>query len=320
LSEAEISHMTLSQHMERWLRSVRQSVRASTHRRYTDVVSHHILPHLGTTELAKLSALQVQNLYDDKADAGLSVATIELIHNVLHKALKQAVRWELLNRNVTDLVDKPTPRRPKRIVWNECQAAAFLAVSDQDEWAALWRLALLTGMRRGEILGLQWADVDLERARLTVQRTYSQGADGRFEFGEPKSESGNRVIALPRSVIESLQRHRVRQLQTRLKMGSAYVDRKLVFADHLGGPLCPGTLRYRYMKLIGLAGVPIIRFHDLRHTSATLMMGNGEHPKVVSERLGHATVSITMDLYSHVSLDMQQAAADRLEARVGGAS
>jgi integrase len=317
-SEAEAKKLTVSQYLTRWVDSIGQSVRIATQIRYTQVVTQHIEPVVGRILLGKLTPLDVQRLYSDRLDAGLSPTTVALIHNVLHKALKQAVRWGLLTRNVTEAVDPPREATPEYVTWNQEQAAVFLAVADSDEVAALWRLALLTGMRRGELLGLKWEDVDLQRRVLSVKRTLSRGTRGAYTFGVPKTAHGRRSIALPQSAVEALQKHRIRQLESRLKAGAAYQDQDLVFADALGGPLHPSTLAYQFKKLQRQAGVPPIRIHDLRHTSATLMLANGEHPKIVQERLGHADVSMTLNRYSHVTMDMQRDAADRLDTLVRG--
>jgi len=195
-----------------------------------------------------------------------------------------------------------------------------LAAAEGDEQEALWRLALLTGMRRGEILGLCWADVDLERGSLAVRRTLIREEGGKWAYGTPKTAKGRRQIALPPSGVDSLRRHRVRQLEHRLALGEIYQENDIVFANGIGEPLHPNTLTWRYKRLIAHAGVQAIRFHDLRHTSASLMLQNGEHPKVVQERLGHANIAITLDLYSHLTNDMQRDAAQRLDTLIGEAS
>jgi len=272
------------------------------------------VPIIGRVHLAKLSPLDVQRLYADRLAAGLSPTTVNLIHCVLHRALKQAVRWGLLTRNVTEAVDPPREATPEYSTWNKEQAAAFLAVADQHEWAALWRLALLTGMRRGEMLGLQWGDVDLAKRTISVQRTQSRASHGGFEFGQPKTKHGRRQIALPQSVVGSLKAHRLKQVEARLKVGEAYTDLGMVFADVLGRPLHPNTVSYQFHSLVRKARLPRLRIHDLRHTSETLMLANNVHPKIVSERLGHANIGITLDRYSHVTAQMQQEAAAQLEA------
>jgi integrase len=315
--EADAKKLTVGEYLTRWLASIEANVRPSSLRRYTEVVQKHITPIIGRVRLAKLTPLQVQNLYADRLTNGkLSPTTVALVHNVLHRALKQAVRWGLLTRNVTEAVEPPRETTPEYITWNEHQVAAFLAVTDQDEWAALWRLALLTGMRRGEILGLKWEDVDFARGVLAVKRTLSRGKDGTFVFGTPKTASGRRSIALPRSAVDSLRKHRVKQLEHKMKLGSSYHDQDLVFADALGDSIHPNTLDHRFKRLAVKAGLPEIRFHDLRHTSATLMLANGTHPKIVQERLGHSDVSMTLNRYSHVAMDMQREAADQLDERL----
>jgi integrase len=317
-AEADARKLTISQYMERWLDSITQTVRPTTQRRYGDMVKQHVIPQIGRVQLSKLSPLDIQRLYAIKLKAGLSPTTVNLLHCVLHRALKQAVRWDLITRNVSEAVDPPREATPEYVTWNQSQVNKFLTTTSQHELAALWRLALLTGMRRGEILGLKWEDVDLARGVLAVKRTLSLGTGGIYTFGVPKTSHGRRSIALPKSAVDSLHKHRIRQLELRLKAGAAYTDLDLVFADALGEPLHPNTLAYHFKRLQVQSDVPEIRFHDLRHTSATLMLANGEHPKIVQERLGHADVSMTLNRYSHVTMDMQRDAADRLDVLLAG--
>lgn len=317
-SEADAKKITVSQYMASWLDSRKQSMKPASFRRYADLSRQHIEPVIGRIQLAKLSQLDVQRLYSDRLEAGLSPTSVQLIYCVLHRALKQAMRGGLLLRNVTELVDVPRRITPEYVTWDRGQARAFLAVSDRDDLAALWRLALLTGMRRGEILALRWDDIDTARGALSVKRTLSRGNAGSFDFGSPKSGKG-RQIELSPSVTEGLHQHRVRQVEKRLAVGTSYNDLGLVFADALGRPLHPNTLRRCFLRLIKEAGVPMLRLHDLRHTSATLMLAGGEHPKVVSERLGHSNISITMDRYSHVTATMQREAVNRLDTLMSSA-
>lgn len=318
-AEADASKITVEQYVTRWLETINQTMRPASARRYSDLMRLHVIPVIGQIRLGKLTALDVQRLYASrKADAGLSSTTLNTLHVVLHRALKQAVRWKLLTYNVTDQVDPPRRVIPACKTWSQEQAAAFLAVTDQDEWAALWRLALFTGMRRGELLALRWEDVDLTRKVLSVTGTLSRGKDGAYEFGQPKSAAGRRSIALSDSVIKSLQKHRTRQAEIRLRVGALYTDMGMVFASQGGEPLHPNTLARRFKLLIARAGVPTIRFHDLRHTAATLMLAHNVHPKIVQERLGHSDVSMTLNRYSHVTMDMQRQAADVLDAAMSG--
>lgn len=323
---AEASHkkITVGEYLAEWLVTAEQTLRPASFGRYQEIVRLHLTPGLGKIQLAKLTALQVKTFYSKLLTPGtnrkkeLSKTSVNNIHNMLHKALDEAVRLGLLVRNVTDLIDAPKRTRPEHTTWTGEQVRAFLAVADTDAYAALWRLAVYTGMRRGELLGLKWDDVDLERAVLSVRRTYSRAEGGSYRLGSPKTASGRRQITLPPLVVNALRQHRVQQLEHRLKLGEAYTDQGFVFANPVGEPIHPNTLADHFHNLIKVSKLPAIRIHDLRHGHATLMMENGEHPKVVSERLGHANISITMDLYSHVTPTMQRQASDRLEKLIEG--
>ncbi len=310
---------TVREYLARWQEDAAPTLRAATRRRYADLIRLHILPQLGNVRLAKLSPADVQRLYSNRLAAGLSPTSVRQIHSVVHRALDQAVRRGLLARNPAKMVDPPQPARPESRTWDARQVAAVFTAAAGDDLEALWRLALLTGMRRGELLGLRWADLDLDRGSLAVRRTLSRGGDSRLVSGEPKTASGRRQIALPSSAVDTLRRHRLRQVEARLAAAPVYEDRDLVFANATGGPLHPNSLALRFRWLTARAQVPTIRFHDLRHTSASLMLGNLEHPKVVQERLGHADIRMTMDLYSHVMPDMQRQAANRLDATIEAA-
>jgi integrase len=306
--------VTVAEFLENWLVSVAPSLRSSTARRYRDVVRLHITSQIGRLRLGRLTPADVQRLYANRLDAGLSSTSVHHVHAILHRALDQGVKWGLLSRNVTDAVDPPRRHSPEMQVWSANDAAKVLAAANGDALEALWHLALTTGMRRGELLGLRWSDVDLDVGTLSVRRTLSRGSTSRLEAGEPKTTAGRRRVALPASTVERLRRHATKQKELWLSVGPGYADRDLVFATVNGTPIHPNTLSRAYAKLIERAGVPRIRFHDLRHTSATLLLASGEHPKVVQERLGHASISETLDRYSHVSPDMQQRAAARFDA------
>lgn len=305
--------------IDHWLESTAPSLRPSTVRRYRDLTRLHIVSMIGDLRLARLTPSDIQRLYANRLSVGLSPSSVRQVHGVLHHALDDAVRWGLLARNVTDAVEPPRRVKSESRTWDARQVAKVLETAIDDDLEALWRLAILTGMRRGEVLGLRWADIDFDAAILSVRRTLSRGATSRLESGEPKTASGRRRIALPQSVLESLRRHRIHQLEHRLSAGPAFEDQDLVFTNPTGGPLHPNSLALRFRQLINRAGVPPIRFHDLRHTCASLMLSQGEHPKVVQERLGHADISMTMNLYSHVAVDMQRQAADRLDAALEAA-
>jgi integrase len=311
--------LTVREFFDRWLDATAPTLRPSTARRYRDVARLHIVGVIGNLKLAKLTAGDVQRLYADRLAAGLSPTSVNHVHAVLHRALDKALRWGLLLRNVTDAVDPPRRSETEMKVWNTRQVATFLKATAGDDLEALWRTALLTGLRRGELLGLRWADVDLDAGALSVVRTLSRGATSRLEIGEPKTKRGKRRVALPASVVAALRAHRDRQAFAKATAGPAYHDRDLVFAGETGGPIHPNTLARRFGLLIDRARVPAIRFHDLRHTAATLLLAEGVHPKIVQERMGHADIAETMR-YSHVVGDMQRNAADRLDAALDAAA
>lgn len=313
----DAGNLSVRAYFDRWLETTAPTLRAVTMRRYRDLVRLHIASVIGSTPLAKLSAADVQRLYADRLKL-LSPNTVRYIHAVLHHALDGAVKWGLLFRNVADAVEPPKKARSEMHVWSAEHVGRVLRAAADDRLEPLWRLAIYTGMRRGELLALKWADFDLDGGALFVQRSLSRGLTSRLEEGEPKSRSGRRRIALSPSLVESLKRHRVRQLEYRLSVGDAYEDREYVFASETGGYIHPNTLYRRFRDLSARAGVPAIRFHDLRHTSATLLLAEGVHGKIVQERLGHANIAMTLDLYSHVTADMQRHAADRLEALIHG--
>ncbi len=305
---------TVAEFVDRWLEATEANVKPATARRYSDLMRLHVLPVIGGIQMQRLSALHIQELHARWREKGLSPTSCYHAHYILHRALSQAVRWRMLATNPCKLVDAPRRSTPETKTWDLAQVSAVLTAAASDDLEALWRLALLAGMRRGELLGLQWDDVDFERGTLAVRRTLSRGKGGSWELGTPKTTSGRRSIALPPSVVESLKRHRVQQLERRLALGPVWQDHGFVFTNAIGGPLHVNSLVARFGKLVAAAGVPRIRFHDLRHTSATLLLAQGVHPKIVQERLGHANIAMTLDRYSHVTMDMQRDAADALDA------
>jgi len=242
---------------------------------------------------------------------GLSARTIRHVHACLHKACKDAVRWGRLSRNPLDAADPPKINGEgahEMKTWTAEQLKAFLAAVKDDRLAALWHTIAMTGMRRGEALGLRWSDVDLEAGRLAVRRALIP--DGRdVIISEPKTAKGRRVIALDAGTVEVLKGQAARQLAEQQQWGAAWTDTGLVFTAENGEALDPESVSRYWRQTVKRSLLPPIRLHDLRHTHATLALQAGIHPKVVSERLGHATVSITLDTYSHAIPALQEEAA-----------
>ena len=301
-----------------WLEAVRPSIRPRTWGRYSEYVNLHVIPELGRLPLFRLTPQHVQRLYARKREQGLSAATVRHLHAVLRKALADALRWAQVARNVAALVKPPRAQHRDMTTLTPEQARAFLAVARGERLEALYVAALTTGMRRGELLALRWKDVDLERRRLQVTATLQRTPDG-FDFSEPKTTRSRRQILLGEAAVTALKQHRVKQAEERLRLGAAWDDRDLVFANEVGRPIEGSNLIQRsFHPVLERAGLPRIRFHDLRHTYATLALGQGVHPKVVSDALGHANIAITLDTYSHVTPAMHQQATDALDAVLRG--
>jgi integrase len=317
----EPARTTLSEYLDQWLEgAAKVRVRPRTLQGYTELLDRYIRPDLGNRRLSKLTPLDIQRTYASMLDNGLSATTVRHAHGVLRAALNQAVKWRVLVVNPALAVELPKARKREMKAFSPEQAKKFLAHAAHDRLCALFSLALTTGMRPGEYLGLQWRDVDLKKGAVVVRRTLVPNSDGGWDFAEPKTAQSARTIPLSRSVTRALIEHRRVQAEEKLKAGETYEDHDLVFAGPRGHALQLRNLVHRHFKpILKEAKLPAaLRLYDLRHSCATLLLSQGEHPKVVSERLGHASVTLTLDTYSHVLPTMQQQAADRLEAVLFG--
>jgi integrase len=306
---------TLSQFLTSWLEDTMQfNVRPRTYLRYRELISLHILPTLGTIKLQKLLPQQVQRLYKTKLEEGLAPGTVKNIHRVLHQALGHAIKWSLLSRNICDVVDAPKVPKQERTVFTFEQAQHFLEAVKDDPLEALYVLALTSGMREGELLGLKWEDIDFARNRLQVRRTISRVPRQGFKVSEPKTSKSRRCIVLTTLAVEALKRHRMNQNEARLRDGSAWDNQGWVFCNTIGRPIEVSSLIMRsFRPLLMKAGLPVIRFHNLRHAVATLLLSLGVHAKVVADLLGHSQISLTLDTYSHVLPSLQEDAITLLE-------
>ena len=309
----ETSERAFGEYLTDWLEtSVKPRVRERTCSDYKSLADRYLRPPLGHRKLAQITAPEIQAVYAAMQARGLSPRTVRYAHSVIHSALEQAVKWRLLARNPAKLVDLPrTERREMRSLTAE-EASHLLATARGTRWEALWTLLLTSGLRPGEALALRWSDLDGDRLR--VQRTLVWRPGGAWQLVEPKTPKARRVVSLPASARRALNVHRTKQLEERLKVGADWEALDLVFCSKRGRPLEYRLLVQRIFKpLVRQAGLPDLRPYDLRHSCATLLLAAGENVKVVSERLGHASASLTLDIYSHVLPDMQQRAAERLE-------
>jgi integrase len=307
-------NMTVGEYLDVWLKgSVYGSVRRSTYDRDTNLVNNHIKPILGGLKLKKLNSAQVQSFYRDRLATGLSASTVHKMHDILRRGLAQAVKWHLVPRNVADTVKPPRPAPKEMHALSTNETRTLLEAAHGDPLEALYVLAVHTGMRQGELLALRWQDVDLENAIVSVRRTLTRSG-GKVVFGEPKTKKSRRTIRLTPQAVEALRSHLDCQLRDMEILRDRYRDQGLVFTTDTGAPINPSNLRQRsFAPLLKRAGLPHMRFHDLRHTCATLLLSRGVHPKFVQELLGHATIAITLDTYSHVIPSMGDATARAME-------
>jgi len=305
--------LTLGEYLDRWLKDVLGTVRQSTYQGYEYAIRPHIKPALGRIKLKDLSPAHARWFYRDRLDSGLAPATVHKLHVVLHKALKAAVADGLVPRNVTAELKLPRITREEIDPLDAEGARRLIEAARGDRLEALYVLALNSGMRQGELLALKWDDVDLERSLVRVRRTLTRSDKG-FVLGEPKTKKSRRTIRLTPGAVQALRDHLTRQLEEMERAGSLYEPGRLIFATEMGTIINPSNLRNRSLKpLLRRAELRPIRFHDLRHTCATLLLGKDINPKIVSEMLGHASVRITLDIYSHLLPDMQEKAAKALE-------
>jgi integrase len=312
----DADNLRVGEYLDRWLsNSVSDTVKATTFERYEQIVRLHLKPSLGRVKLKALTPAHIRSLYREKLEAGSSARTVRYIHTTLHKALKQAVMDGLIPRNATEAVKPPQSTREEMRPLTPEQAKLLLQVAHEtgDRLEALYVLAIHTGLRQGEILGLKWDDVDLEDGSLQVRRTLTITKDGPV-FTTPKTTGSRRSVKLTSKATEALKRHLERQLVEIDRVGSLWSENGLIFASETGEPLNRHNLTRRSFKpLLKRAGLPQIRFHDLRHTCATLLLTRNVNPKIVSEMLGHSSIAITLDTYSHVLPNMRDAAAAAME-------
>lgn len=311
---AAADRQTVAAYSMQWLETVAPNVDRDTRDRYAELLRIHVLPDLGHVELAKLTPEDLEQLYARRLAAGAAPMSVRHVHSVLYAMLGRAERRGSVHRNVAALVKPPKAVRRDMRTFDEAEYARLLNAVAGDRLESLYVVAVTTGMRLGELAGLRWRDLDLEKAMLQVQQTVSWHKVG-WSFDEPKTRKSRRRIELARVTVESLRKHRARQLEERLRVGAAWQDHDLVFSNEVGGPLDGSNLLQRsFYPLLKRAQLPRIRFHDLRHTAATILLGRGVHPKIVSEMLGHSSVAITLDVYSHVIPTMQREAATAFDA------
>jgi integrase len=307
----ESSRLTLGRYLQEWL-SARPGLRENTRRDYQGSITKHITPRLGDVPVQALTRLQVKGLYQSLAATGLAEKSVHNVHIALRKALHDALEDGLVRRNVAERAHAKPKDRPEMRTWSAGELATFLALTATEREGALYQVAAATGMRRGELLGLRWRDIDLAGGRLSVRQQLTRRREG-WGFGPPKSAKSTRAIDLDADTIEALTQHRERQLFERRAWGSAYrSDLDLSFPRKDGAAEDPDVVGRRFVRLVrGHSELPAIGLHGLRHTHATLLLEEGVDIKTVSERLGHDSVQTTLELYAHVTPKMRANAAAR---------
>jgi integrase len=315
-SYLEPSKATVVAYLDPWLDHVKAQVSPRSHERYCELVRKNIAPLLGAVHLSKLKPTQISAAYAKALNSGrrdgkggLAPATVLYMHRLIKKALGQAVRWELLSRNVADAVDPPKIERNALTTYDMTQTAELLEALRGTRLRLPVLLGVMCGLRRGEIIALRWRNIDLATGQMSVVESAEQTAAG-VRYKPPKSGRG-RTLALSATVVSELRQHRLSQAQELLRLGVRQTDATFVYTRQDGEPMQPRSLSQMWASCS--THLPHIRFHDLRHAHATHMLSAGVHPKVASERLGHSKVGITLDLYSHVLPGMQEDAAARVD-------
>ena len=324
---ADPGSITVGQYLEEWLGSLGMAqLEAATVSWYRSAVQRHIVPVLGGVKLARLSPTMIESFMAEKAQhgrldgaGGLGPVSVRRLQVTLHKALDAAVRKGMLLRNPCDLADKvKLPASDVTLdVWTPHELTRFVAATSTDRLAALWRLDAMTGLRRSEVCGLGWPDLDLEGGRLSVRRAVVI-VNGMPHVKPPKTARSRRTVELDSQTVAVLREHRKAQLEERLRAGTAWTPGEWVFTNEIGIPLRPDWVGRRFSTLVEAAGLRPIPMRMLRHSHATALLAAGEHPKVVQERLGHSSISITLDTYSAVLPNMQRDAVERLARSMGG--
>ena len=318
--------MTVSEYLEQeWLPAIASTIRATTLASYTTHVKRHINPYLGKFLLTKLTGARINGLYAVLSEegkvcgsGGLAPNSVRRVHATLHRAFRDAVRWGYLSRNPVDSADPPktgSDQRGEMKTWSAKDLRKFLESTKDSRLYPLWHTMAMTGLRRGEALALRWEDVDLKTGRISVRRSHVP-IGTKVIVTQPKTRRGTRLVSIDPGTVTVLKKRRQQQMEERLAWEGAWNDTGLVFTWEDGSMIHPERATKNFASAVKKAGVPGITLHGLRHTNATLALAAGVHAKIISERLGHATVSLTLDVYSHAVPALSEEAASTIAALV----
>ncbi len=309
--------MKLGEYFDYWLKEYcYNNLTINTIEGYEQYIEKHIKPVLGNIELEKLKPLQLQNFYSEKLErgklngkGGLSKQTVRTLHRIIHGALTQAVKWQLLARNVADCVEPPKPQKYEAKFLNDEQTNLLIEKAKKSDIYIPVIIAIFTGMRRGEVLGLNWQNVDFEKGYIRVVQELSCTKQGLMIL-PPKTKKSIRNIAIPDMLVRILKKHKAKQNENRLLLGREYQNIDMVCTYPSGKLFYPKRFSAKFHELLRKNNLPVVRFHDLRHSHASLLVKLGIQPKLISERLGHSNIGITMDLYSHLYEEADKEVAD----------
>jgi len=306
---------TVAQFLEDWLENIHKHlIRDNSYLIYRRNLNNYILPAFGTTKLQKLTAYQIETLYAQMRQKKHRAETIRSVHRTLHKALGDAVRWKRLSYNICDDVKQPSEEKFEMQPITQEQAKHLIDAAKGTLFETLIPMALATAMREGELAGLRWSDIDFEEKNLHVRRTAYRYPKRGVVVAEPKTESSKSKIMLPQFVLDSLLLQREQQAQMRMKSGDKWQERDLVFCNTYGGFIIQSYhFSIKFKQLLKKADLPDMRFHDLRHSSATILIAMGVHPKQIQELLRHSNITTTMNKYGHVLPSMQRKVMDDLD-------
>ena len=313
------SRLTVTQWIERWLEDyVKINLEQKSYEKMESLTRIHIIPGIGRTLIRKLTASHIQALYRDKINPkddsrGLAASSVRQLHAVLHSAMDQAVKEGIIGRNVAEATRPPQQKVKEQKAWTREQVKTFLTAAESHKYYAAFVVVFGTGLRCGELLGMRWQDIDFKNRILTVCQSAVVTAKQGIVLKAPKTRKGTRTVILPDEAITALRCYKVEQAKTRLQWGEAYQKGyDLVFSSDDGSPMNQRSITYVFQQLIKKSGLPAIRFHDIRHTHATLLLQAGENVQVVSDRLGHENISTTLKTYAHIMPGMQEQAADKI--------
>lgn len=308
-------NITVKELFDQWFELImKRKLKETTYREYTNAVNYRIIPIFGDRKVTELNSILLQKYINDLIDEGLSLRYIEYISTIFHGALEAARKWKVITVNPLNDVEKPRPRRKENVTWTRKEMDLFLKVTKLKDLRlyTVVSVAVKTGARRGEVLALKWSDIDFEKKEINIERTLIYDKDG-YRFGTPKSDSSVRKVSIGESLITDLNQWKAYQNEFKMFFRKIYKDEDLLFTTNKGKPIFPRNLTADFNRAIKIAEVRKIRFHDLRHTHATLCLEAGMSLKEVQDRLGHSSIRTTGDVYAHVTENMREQSANLFE-------